>query len=363
LLARDDAGGIATRPNWGSIGDALTRFEAAPLIIAPATILAEIDWLQSIPKVAIEPSGWALIPHRLIVIASAAIADAIVALKADGGADTMTSVQDRLTRRLGPPVPVPIGIDPMAVTTTKDIALAERRLLRSLIKANDGFMARHVDRRISLQISRRLADSAVTPTQITMISIAIGLCGAAFFLSPLWYWQTVGALLVLFHSIVDGCDGELARLKFQESRYGGMLDFWGDNVVHVAIFGCMAVGWTLSSGLMWPLLLGGAATAGTLGSASFVYWRQIRLPRVSGPLFTSVSSAPNDRLARLLDAASRRDFLYLLPVLALFGRSSWILVLAALGAPLFLIVLVFQAVRQRDRAGGLHLPPNRRLAG
>jgi hypothetical protein len=76
-LARDDAGGIAARPNWGSIGVALTQFEAAPLIIAPATILAETNWLQSIPKVAIEPSGWALMPHRLIVIASAAVADAI----------------------------------------------------------------------------------------------------------------------------------------------------------------------------------------------------------------------------------------------------------------------------------------------
>ncbi|MET0538655.1 MAG: CDP-alcohol phosphatidyltransferase family protein [Xanthobacteraceae bacterium] len=343
-MARDDAGGLASRPNWGSIADALTHFETAPLVIAPAAILAEIDWLQSIPKVAIEPSGWALIPLRLIVIASAAVADAIVALKADGGADDMTSVQDRLTHRFGPPVSVPIGIDPMVVTTAKDIALAERRLLRSLIKDSDGFMARHVDRRISLQISRRLADSAVTPTQITMISIAIGLCGTAFFLSPLWYWQTVGALLVLFHSIMDGCDGELARLKFQESRYGGMLDFWGDNVVHVAIFGFIAVGWTLSSGLMWPLLLGGAAAAGTLGSASFVYWQQMRLRRVSGPLFTSVSSG-DDRLARLLDAASGRDFIYLLPVLALFGRSSWLLVMAALGAPLFLLFLVFQAVR------------------
>ena len=363
-MARDNAGGLATRPNWGSIGDALTQFEAAPLIIAPATILAETDWLQSIPKLAIEPSAdWALIPHRLIVIAAAAAADAIVALKADGGADNMTAVQDRLTCRLGPPVPVSITIEPMLVTRGKDIVLAERRLLRSLIKDTDGFMARHVDRRISLQISRRLADSAVTPTQITMISIVIGLCGAAFFLSPLWYWQTVGALLVLLHSIVDGCDGELARLKFQESRYGGMLDFWGDNVVHVALFGCMAVGWALSSGLLWPLLLGGAAIVGTLGSASFVYWRQMRLPRVSGPLFTSVSSAPNDRLARLLDAASRRDFIYLLPVLALFGRSSWLLVLAALGAPLFLLVLVFLAVRERDPAGELHLPPNRRLAG
>ena len=59
--------------------------------------------------------------------------------------------------------------------------------------------------------------------------------------------QTIGALLFLAHSILDGCDGELARLKFQQSRWGGVLDFWGDNVVHTVIFACMGVGWSLSA--------------------------------------------------------------------------------------------------------------------
>ena len=128
----------------------------------------------------------------------------------------------------------------MVLATPMDIAIAERRLLQGLVKDSDGFLVRHLDRPISLQISRRLASTAVTPTQITLLSIAIGLCGAAFFLSSHWAWQTLGALLFLLHSIVDGCDGELARLKFQELKFGGLLDFWGDNIVHAAIFGCIA---------------------------------------------------------------------------------------------------------------------------
>jgi 1L-myo-inositol 1-phosphate cytidylyltransferase / CDP-L-myo-inositol myo-inositolphosphotransferase len=161
----------------------------------------------------------------------------------------------------------------------------------------------------------------------------------------------VGALLFLIHSIVDGCDGELARLKFQESRYGGILDFWGDNIVHIAIFACIAAGWTLASGMMWPLLLGAVATAGTLASAGLVYWRQMRLKDGHEPLFTSVSSAPNYRVARLLDAASRRDFIYLLPVIALLDKSNWILVSASLVIPIFFLLLVFLAVHERLQAG------------
>ena len=66
-----------------------------------------------------------------------------------------------------------------------------------------------------------------------------------------------------------------------------------------------------------------------------------------GPLFTSVSAAPDRRLARLLDAASRRDFIYLVLVLALFGKSNWFLLLAAMGAPVFFFLLVFLAMRER----------------
>jgi hypothetical protein len=34
-------------------------------------------------------------------------------------------------------------------------------------------------------------------------------------------------------------------------------------------------------------------------------------------------------------------------ILALFGKSNWFLLLAALGAPIFFILLVFLAVRER----------------
>jgi 1L-myo-inositol 1-phosphate cytidylyltransferase / CDP-L-myo-inositol myo-inositolphosphotransferase len=348
FLARDRVAppGTTTIPDWSRLADALSS-RAAPLVIAPATILSETDWLKRLAATRIEPATWAAIPTRIVVLAAMALPDALTVLQAEGGTHDMATIAERLARRFGPAAAVPNEIDPMVVTTSQDLRIAERRLLRGLVKDTDGFMARHFDRHISLQISRRLATTSVKPTQISMLSAAIGVCGAPFFLSAHWAWQTVGALLFLLHSIVDGCDGELARLKFQESRYGGLLDFWGDNVVHVAVFGCIAVGWALSANATWPLWLGAAAIAGTLGSAGFVYWRQLRVKDGSGPLFTSVASAPDDRLAGMLDAASRRDFIYVVPIFALFGKSSWFLLLAAVGAPVFFLLLVFLAVRER----------------
>jgi phosphatidylglycerophosphate synthase len=234
------------------------------------------------------------------------------------------------------------------IQTAADVPPAERHLLRSLIKDTEGFMSRHFDRRISLSISRRLAGTRVTPNQMTVVSVAIGVFGAFFFLSQRPLLQTAGALCFLLHSIVDGCDGELARLRFQESRWGGLLDFWGDNLVHFAVYAAIAVGWSRAIGEPWPLWIGAAAIAGNLLSAAFVHLQTLReaAGRTEGPLFTSVSrrASPASRVA---DELSRRDFIYLVLILSAFGKAHWFLVMAAVGAPIYFLLLVGLALGER----------------
>jgi phosphatidylglycerophosphate synthase len=355
LLGRKSsaAPGVAAIADWRSLAASLSSSQSAPLTIAPATILAETDWLEQLASMRIEPAAWAAIPNRVVMLSAASAPDAVDALNRDGGAQGMADVESRLARRLGPPAPIPAGLDPMAVQTSADVRAAERRLLNGLVKDTDGFMARHVERPISLQISRRLAGTAITPNQMSLISMAVGICGGPFFLSSRPLMQTIGALVFLAHSILDGCDGELARLKFQQSRWGGVLDFWGDNVVHTVIFGCMAMCWSLSAAAIWPLWLGAAAVFGTLGSAGFVYWRLMRFKDGADTLFTSVSDAPERPLSRLLDSASRRDFIYLVILLALVGRSNWFLALAAIGAPTYFFLLLLAARPQAslEKAG------------
>lgn len=238
--------------------------------------------------------------------------------------------------------------------TTQDRREAEQRLLRGLIKDTEGFMSRQFERVVSLAITRRLVSTAMTPNQMTMVSVGIGLLGAPFFLSSEWGYQLIGALLFLAHSILDGCDGELARLRFQESRWGGILDFWGDNAVHVAVFACMGIGWSLSLGETWPLWLGGLAVAGTIGSAGFVYWHTMRGKGSTGPLFTSVVKSPASPLSRLMDSLARRDFIYLVVVLSAFGKASWFLALSAIGSPIYFGLLLWTAYRQRCNNGGYY---------
>jgi len=339
------AGSVAIA-DWSGLA-ARRGLAAAPLAIVPAGLLAETDWLERLTEVRLEPAAWAALSGRLVLVAPAASAEALAALAAAGGGGNLAAVIETLTQRFGAPAGLPAAIDPLLIATPADWRAAERRLLRGLVKDTDGFMARHVERPMSLAVSRLLADTPVTPNQMTLFSVAVGLIGAPGFLSAAPHWQTVGALLLLAHSILDGCDGELARLRFQESRWGGILDFWGDNVVHAVVFACMAIGWSETTQAIWPLVLGASAVLGTVGSASLVYWRIMRPKADRGPLYTSVSAAPGQRLARLLDTLSRRDFIYIVVAFSLFGKAAWFLVLAGLGAPIFLILLIVLAARER----------------
>jgi len=244
-------------------------------------------------------------------------------------------------------VPESLGI---VLRTPEDRIAAEERLLSALVKDTEGFISRHINRKISLAFSRRLMGTKVTPNQMTIMSTLIGLIGASLFLPDSYTAQLVGALLFLSHSILDGCDGELARLKLKESRLGGMLDFWSDNIVHVAVFACMGIGWSMSAHSTGPIVLAGLAVSATIVSAWIIFAHTMLDPAKSGPLYTSVSTSGPSALTRVADMLSRRDFIYLVVLLALLGQWHWFLVMTAIGTPLYAVMLLFILIRDRRTA-------------
>jgi phosphatidylglycerophosphate synthase len=233
-------------------------------------------------------------------------------------------------------------------------------LMASGPKSADGFMARHFDRHISLSVSRLLLDTTVTPNMMTVSSTALGLAGAAFFLLPTQGAHAAGALLVWLHSVLDGCDGELARVRFQESPLGSDLDFWGDNLVHVALFSCLGAGFWLSGKGPLPLVLGAVASLTTLASA-WGAWRH-RLARraagggpEAGVTEVSASGGLDTKLARLENTLAQRDFIYLLVFLAFAGLDDWFLWAAAVGGLLYFgIMLYLRRVNDNEQARQPH---------
>ena len=304
----------------------------ARLVFVPSDVVPQVSFLKALLTLP-------LVPERLHR------AGAVFLVETER-ADDASMQPGELATRFGPAVDVAEPPGAFTLRSAADLRSAERFLLRGLVKDEEGFMSRHVERRISLAVTRRLAGTGVTPNAMTLVSVAIGLAGAAFFVRETPAFQVTGALLFLAHSILDGCDGELARLEFKESRFGGVLDFWGDNVVHVAVFVAIGIGWARTTGAPWPLALAASAALGTLASASYVYATTMspaaagRAAGAQGPLFTSVTRGPASRASRVADALARRDFIYLVVLLSAFGKARWFLALAAVGSPAFFAVLL-----------------------
>jgi phosphatidylglycerophosphate synthase len=237
---------------------------------------------------------------------------------------------------------------PFEPTSRAQIPAAESVLLRDLVKAGDGPMTRLVSRKISLAVTRRIASTRLRPNAMTVLCVALGFAAAWCFRSPEPARQAIGGVLFLLHSILDGCDGELARLKLQESRLGAVLDFWGDNLVHVAVFSAFAMAWADAVDQDWPLALGVLAVVGTLLSAGFIYVYAMRPRGDSGPLLTTVSPSRRSRLTKVLDGTGNRDFIYLVALLGLFGKAYWFLAPTAVGTPLFFLGLVVMSRGGRE---------------
>ncbi|MBW7996330.1 MAG: NTP transferase domain-containing protein [Candidatus Glassbacteria bacterium] len=102
---------------------------------------------------------------------------------------------------------------------------AENALLDDLgDKPSDGLVSHYLNRPLSMRITRRLANYRITPNQISMFSFLCSVLAAGLFALGGYPTLLLGAFLAQFASIIDGCDGEVARLKFQNSRYGGWFD-------------------------------------------------------------------------------------------------------------------------------------------
>ena len=113
-----------------------------------------------------------------------------------------------------------IDVDDGDALDRAEEALSER--LRG--KATDGPVSRLLNRPLSVKLSRRLARTRITPNQISFASFVLSLVAAWLFTRQGYLPLAAGAILAQAASVIDGSDGEVARLRFLESDYGGWFD-------------------------------------------------------------------------------------------------------------------------------------------
>jgi len=136
---------------------------------------------------------------------------------------------------------------------------AEKILLKSLVPLKDGFISRAINRRLSLRITKFLSTMPVTPNQITFLSFLTATAAAVSFAVGEPF---VGGIMAQLASVLDGVDGEIARLKYLRSSFGEVFDSVLDRYADCFIVMGMVASWYNTTGHYMALAVGGVALAG-----------------------------------------------------------------------------------------------------
>jgi len=140
------------------------------------------------------------------------------------------------------------------ITPDKEsVSEAEKLLFTKIRKSERGWMSRNINRRISIQLSKFLIHTSLTPN---LISVAVGFIGI---LSGCFYAlgrPILGGVLLEVSSILDGCDGEVAKMKLMESKVGQWIDTIFDQLSYIAFIIGAPLGYYLSTGNPVAIVLG-----------------------------------------------------------------------------------------------------------
>ena len=166
------------------------------------------------------------------------------------------------------------------VDTPNDLRNAERLLFENLSKPEDGFISRTINRRISTAIFTPLLlrlFPRITANVVSVLAFAVSLVASlAFFLAL----PVVGGIIIQLASILDGSDGEVARLKKLQSPFGNffdaVMDRYSDGFMLFGMFYYMLTASAIHS------LLGPPATALVVGTSMLA---------IFGTLMVSYTSA------------------------------------------------------------------------
>jgi len=213
----------------------------------------------------------------------------------------------------------------------------------------EGYLESSVSRRLARKILLRLTAAApkINPNFITVSDLLLGLVAVAGFLTGN-YWAGLGAALLLPLVIVlDMLDGLLARLTFQESREGRVLDLYGDTILNLLIFCGIAVGQYRATGRVLFLFLLIPRTIG------YIWCWRLTNPLKDETRKTMDGLSPLEpqefrtRPEKALNETISRDFFYLIVLAALFNILDWLIIAVAIGANLFGLFLFWRQRQER----------------
>ncbi len=228
------------------------------------------------------------------------------------------------------------------VRNEEELKDVKARIIRNLTKPTDGWASRYLNRPISTRISRLLVYTNITPNQFTMITGLMAFIPVYFVLKGgYWNWL-IGAAIYHLASVMDGVDGEIARMKMQHSKFGQWLDtiFDFSSMVAVLIALVISVQKPEHNQPFYIQNAGWAALIAAVGAILSIVVYNIRYKR-EGTFYIPYAYLSSESrwakaLAKINNIGKRDFYIFLFLLLAVVGLFPFALVYVAVMA-----ILVF----------------------
>ncbi len=251
-------------------------------------------------------------------------------------------------------IPLPAGSFSAAADTSKRRKAAGTLIFRSLIKATDGPISVYLNRPVSLSISRLLVRFPIHPNVVTVFTFLVGIASGALSALGTHLGFALGGILYHLASILDGVDGEIARVKFLGSRTGQWMDTICDDMTNAIYIGGVTIGVWASMGSRLLLGLGIAAVALDVVTVALLYW-QLVVKFHGGTLLDvewnikkpGARKSPLVRFLVLLEPLIKRDGYALVFMVLGIANVAWVVLpVSCTGIGTMLVLFLIQLAKK-----------------
>jgi phosphatidylglycerophosphate synthase len=157
-----------------------------------------------------------------------------------------------------------------------------REIYTKTRKVPDIFWNARVCRPVAALLLSRIADTRITPNQITLLSLVVAVAsGSILICVPGYAGLVLGIVVFELSYVLDCADGMLARLRGIASEAGHLLDFLIDEIKAFVLLAAVALRLHLERGDAWFLqvgLVGMVALATGIALTTFLRRPEIVLP-------------------------------------------------------------------------------------
>ncbi len=213
--------------------------------------------------------------------------------------------------------------------------MCEQNFFEEMRIKTPGIIARNINKRFSFAMTRFFVKFKISPHALTVLTFLIGIGGGGSLISGDYLVRVFGALCLQLSSILDGCDGEVARLKNKRTTFGAWFDTIADDFVNNIFFLFLLIGYLQENPPAFVVKWGILTFFATLWVSFFLYHGMILTRNPQAGDFTlswlrrqNHKSESESKIYGKLKLFFKRDFfIFLSMILIILDQRDVLLVL------------------------------------